>query len=115
MFYTWEIKTSFKPWAKVKKVHRGIKFNKKDWSDDTVMWTQTDFFMFMNNAAFGKTMENVKKTQRYEVCNNWGKKELFSIRTKLSYNNFFLWKFISHRNKKTQIFMKKPVYLGLSI
>ena len=32
----------------------------------------------MNNAAFGKTMENARK-QRYKICYNRKKKELFSI------------------------------------
>ena len=39
----------------------------------------------MNNADSGKAMEIVTK-QRYQTRK---KKELFSIRTKLSYNNFF--------------------------
>ena len=41
--------------------------------------------------------------------------EVLSIRTKLSYIKFFFGKCISHRNEKTQIFLYKPVYLGLSI
>ena len=58
-------------------------------------------------------MENVTK-QRYQTCNNWSKK-LFSIRTKLSYNNFFfLCKFISHISEKEKN-MNKSVCLGLSI
>ena len=66
---------------------------------------EKDFFELMNNAVFGKTMENVRK-----------KKELFSIRTKLSYYKVFYRKFISNRNeKKQQILMNKPVCLGLSI
>ena len=52
--------------------------------------------------------------QRYQTCNNWSKK-LFSIRTKLSYNNFFfLCKFISHISEKEKN-MNKSVCLGLSI
>ena len=42
----------------------------------------------MNNAVFRKTIE-CEKTQSYQTCNNWKKKELFSIRTKLPQNNFF--------------------------
>ena len=43
------------------------------------------------------------------------KKELFSIRAKLSYNNFFSEKSLFIDMKKTQIITNKSVYLGLSI
>ena len=48
-----------------------------------------------------KTMENVRK-HSYQACNNWNKKVLFSIWTKLSYNKSFFRKFISHRNENNK-------------
>ena len=42
-------------------------------------------------------------------------KELFSIRTKLSYYKVFHRISISNRNEQTQILMNKPACLGLSI
>ena len=44
--------------------------------------------------------------------------ELFGIRTKLAYNKIIFRKLITHKNKKKkkmQIFIKKHVYLGLTI
>ena len=45
---------------------------------------EKDNFRLMNNAAFGKTMEKCEKTQTCQTCNNWGKREFFSIQRKLS-------------------------------
>ena len=75
---------------------------------------EKDFFKSMNNAVFGKTMENVGK-QRCKNCCNIKKKELFSIRTKLCYRTFFTELLLAVEMKITEILMNKPVYLGLSI
>ena len=84
----------------------------------------------MNNAVFGKTMENVKKhrdilsqlvismenvkKQRYLVttCHilSQEKQELFNIRTKLSYYKVYSWKFVGYRNEKNSN-INKPVCL----
>ena len=53
--------------------------------------------------------------QRYQGCNNQSKIELFSIRTKLSYNKIFFRKFLTIKTNRIRIHMSKPVYLVLSI
>ena len=75
---------------------------------------EKDFFKLMNNAVFGKTVENARK-QRYQTC-YYRKKELFSIRTKFPYYKFFTETILAtEMKKKTEILMNEPVYLGLSI
>ena len=71
--------------------------------------------ILMNNAAFEKCHRKCEKTQRYQICNNWKKKQLISIRTKLSYNKIFSENLLAVEMRKTQTIIIKPVYLGLSI
>ena len=63
----------------------------------------------MNNAAFGKTMKNVRKHRDIKLVTTEGRR-----------NNFYTTKFFTEHvlaieMKKTEILMNKPVCLGLSI
>ena len=49
------------------------------------------------------------------MCHNRKKKELFSIRTKLSCHKVFTENLLATEMKKKEIFMNKLVCLGLSI
>ena len=76
---------------------------------------EKDFFMFMNNAAFGKTMENVRKYRDTNLVANEARRNYLVSEPKN--HTFFFKKLISHRNKKNtpQIFINKPVILVLTI
>ena len=112
---------------KLKKVNRVIEFNQKAWlkkyfdmntelrkkaSNDI----EKDFFKLMNNAVFGKTMENVRKHRDIKLVKTDHHK-----RNKLvSEPNYHTMKLISEnlsiiKMKKVKVKMKKPMYLGLSI
>ena len=67
---------------------------------------EKDFFRLMNNAIFGKTMENVKKYKNIK---------LVAIEAR---RNYLVSEFNYHTTNflgkiKTQILMNKLIYLGL--
>ena len=76
---------------------------------------EKDFFKLMNNAVFGKTMENVRKHRDIKVVTT-GKRRKYLV----SEPNYHITKFsvkylLVIEMKKTEILMNRPVCLGLSI
>ena len=76
---------------------------------------EKDFFKVMNNAVFGKTMENVRKHRDIKlVTTNEQRNKL------VSEPNYHTTKHISENlliieMKKTEVKMNKPIYLGMLI
>ena len=76
---------------------------------------EKDFFKLMNNAVFGKTMENVRKHRDFKLVKTDNK------RSKLvSEPNYHTINLISENlsiieMKRTKVKMNKPIYLRLSI
>ena len=68
---------------------------------------------FMNNAAFGKTMENVGKQRDIKFVTK--ERRNYLVRTKLSHFKVLILDLLAIEMRKTQIFINKPVYLGLPI
>ena len=111
---------------KLKKVHRIIEFNQEAWLKPYIDMNtelrklakndfEKDFFKLMNNAVFGKTMENVRKHRDIKLVTTDKK------RSKLvSEPNYHTMNCISENlsiieMKRTKAKMNKPIYLDLSI
>ena len=111
---------------KLKKIHRGIKFIEaaflKPYIDkNVILRTQAknefdkDFFKLMNNAVFGKTMENIRNRVNIKLINT--EEQLKKLAAKPNYNGrkIFSENLVSVHMKKTSLTMNKPVYLGMCI
>ena len=79
---------------------------------------KTDFFKLMNNAVFGKTMENVKtmrKPREIKLVTTEKRRNYLVSEPNYHTTNFFTEHMLAIEIKKTEILMNKPVYLRLSI
>ena len=111
---------------KLEKVHRVIGFNQESWLKPYIDMNtelrkvssndfEKDFYKLMNNAVFGKAMENVRKHRDIKLVTTNNK------RSKLvSEPNYYTMNYISKdlsiiEMNKTRVKMNKPIYLGLSI
>ena len=120
------LKQALKHGLKLIKVHRIIEFNQEAWLKSYIdMNTELrkiakndfgkDFLKLMNNAVFGKTMENVRKHRDIKLVTTDKK------RSKLvSEPNYHTINYISENlsiieMRRTKVKINKPIYLGLSI
>ena len=111
---------------KLRKVHRVIEFEQEAWLKEYIDVNtelnkkatndfEKDFFKLMNNAVFGKTMENVRKHRNIKLVKSDKKRNKL-----VSEPNFHTMKLIDNNlaiieMKKVKVKMNKPIYLGLSI
>ena len=75
---------------------------------------EKDLFKLMNNAVFGKTMENIRKHRNIKLSTDKKRNKL------VSEPNYHTINYISEdlsiiEMKRTKVKMNKPIYLGLSI
>ena len=72
LVYINSLKQALNHGLKLKKIHRVIEFNKKEWLKPYIDMNtelrkaakndfEKDLFELMNNSVFGKTMENIRK------------------------------------------------------
>ena len=69
----------------------------------------------MNNAAFGKTMENVRKHRGIKLATTERRRNCLVSETNYHTTNFFTENLLAMEMRKTEILINKLVYLGLLI
>ena len=111
---------------KFKKIHRIIEFNQEAWLKPYIdMKTELmkaakndfekDLFKLMNNSAFGKTMENIRKHRDIKLVTTDKKKSKLASEPNYHTINLISEDLSIIEMKKTKVKMNKPIYLGLSI
>ena len=120
------LKEAFNHVWTLKQLHKVIKFNQKAWLKpyidmNTKLRTdakndfEKDFFKLMNNAVFGKTMENVRKHRDIKLVTTDKRRNQLASEPNYHTTKYFSENLIAIETEKTKVKMNKPIYLGMSI
>ena len=115
---------------KLKKVHRVVSYKQSAWLKPYIQWNtlarqaakragnlfDADFFKLMNNAVFGKTMENVRNRENITL---WTSNQRFLNRVLASpaLKNLVIFDedLVAVVKHKTHVKLNKPVQVGMAI
>ena len=76
---------------------------------------EKDFYKLMNNAVFGKTMENVTKHRDIKLVTTDKRRNYLVSEPNYHTKKWFSESLLAIEMKKAKLIMNKPVYLGFSI
>ena len=108
------------------KIHRVIQFNQSPWLKDYIEFNTTkrkastssfekDFFKLLNNAVYGKTLENLRKRRNIELtnCEKRSKKLVASPNFKTF--KIFNEDLVAVERTKQTVLMNRPIYIGFCV
>ena len=112
----------------VEKVHNIISFKQSKWLKKYISFNtqkrnqavndfEKDFYKLLNNAFYGKTMENVRNRLKIKFIKKDDHREIIKQQSKLTFNGIHK----SYENcdsytfKQNEVLMDKPIYLGFSV
>ena len=112
----------------INKVHNIISFKQSKWLEKYINFNtqkrnmskndfEKDFYKLLNNAFYGKTMENVRNRLKIKFIKKDDQREILKQQSKLSFNGIHksYENYDSYTFKQNEVFMDKPIYLGFSV
>jgi hypothetical protein len=108
------------------KIHRCIKFKQREWLKPYIDFNnqkrkecntdfEKDLFKLMNNAVYGKTMENVREHIDFELVDNIHRLEKCVNSPTYKYRHIINDKLIGIEKTKQVVKLNKPIYIGMAI
>ncbi|PFX22887.1 hypothetical protein AWC38_SpisGene12595 [Stylophora pistillata] len=112
--------------VEIGKIHRVIKFEESPWMKPYIDLNtslrakadndfEKDFFKLMNNAVYGKTMENIRKRVDVRLTNSEHTIKRLANKVNFKHCTIFSENLCAIEMRKTKITFDKPLYLGMCI
>ena len=112
----------------IDKVHNIISFRQSRWLEKYINFNtqkrnmakndfEKDFYKLLNNAFYGKTMENVRNRLKIKFIKKDDYREIIKQQSKLTFNGIHksYENYDSYTFKQNEVLMDKPIYLGFSV
>ena len=110
----------------VKNIHRAIKFHQRQWLKPWIDFNtnkrkeatsdfEKDMFKLMNNAVYGKTMENVRNHMDFELVSTQTRLQKCINNPNYKNRHIINENLVGVEKIKTILKLNKPIYLGMSI
>ena len=110
----------------VTKIHRVLEFSQKPWMKKYIDFNtekrklsknefEKNFFKLMNNAVFGKTMENLRKRQNIKLITDEAKLLKYVSKPGFVNSKIFNENLVAVHNVKEKLVLDKPIYVGFCI
>lgn len=123
------LKQYVKEGLKVKKIYRILQFKQARWLEPYIRLNadlrrnarndfEKELFKLMNNAIFGKTMENVRNRRIIKIVSKWDGR--YSAAAYIAKPNFYRSSifgedFVGIELLKNEVIFNKPIYVGMAI
>ena len=111
---------------KLTKIHCVLVFQQSPWLKSYIDFNtekrkqaangfEKDFYKLMNNAVFGKTMENLRKRVNVKLVNDKAKLSKLSASSSFDSFRIFSEELVAVNMGKTKLYLNCPIYVGFTI